>query len=627
MEDSVKIYEDKYEKKDFTSLLSEVNTKEEQKKARFYLRRLENLISEMEEREENWNELQKMYKGEREKKEELDTEFRVNIVLPNIEGQVASMTNNKPTAHFKGVGYSDQKFARTANTIIRTVFNVNDIRGRAKRAIRRYNLFGNTIMSVGWNPNIFDGFGLPQIDTPQITRVYVDSKIKDLADLQDAEYIIETMPKSIMWAKRKFGEEKANAIQVGNTEPVFQSKYTTDDEDTFTYIRVWTRNNEEENLQLIELSLCGVFLDESDSSKPYYKYVDNKYPYFFAGLYTEEGELYRFGDGQVLKPLQEMIDKLYDEIILAVAFASQGRTYIDSQARVNINEFMSAKPHQPIMAKNPNAHIKTEQGAGINPVVFNLLEQLFQKVQELTRFSSLMTGNSPESNMTATQAGIQMKQGVSGIDDKKKDISKMIADVAKYSIGLCMEFWSAAKALRVSDDEDSFEWVDARQLARVPVMIPASNEYIRKYKEMNPHDKEVPQFQQLEYEDEEGNKKPATKVVELDTEVSIGEGLPTNKMALYNIILSLSQIRLLDEETGQERSLMSYQQTRQMAEDLLGIKIDDVLDKKGQPTPQMQTIQNGQANMQGGQAPNMNMDFDVPNANSKGVVGNSGVMG
>ena len=82
----------------------------------------------------------------------------------------------------------------------------------------------------------------------------------------------------------------------------------------------------------------------------------------------------------------------------------------------------------------------------------------------MTRFSVLMTGQDA-GQMTATQAGIQQTQGNTGINDKRCDIKALLEDAVIYGIGLAMEFWPDGQALRISDNEDDFAWVDTAQLA------------------------------------------------------------------------------------------------------------------------------------------------------------------
>lgn len=583
MRHDVKIYEDNYEQSDaFKKVRDDLMTEEQQKRVDFYLSKYHEGKADLEERMQEWEEIHRAYKGERTDivdDDDMEKQVAVNVILTQIEGQVSSMQTTNIAGSYQGVGFSDQKFARTAGIVGDFILKRNNARQIVKKAGRRYLQFGYTILTTYWDDEALDNFGLPRLECLKPGTVIFDDKIEDIVDdLQRCDYIIhEVGSRSIMWARKKYGDEIADAIQLGNNDPGFEFK-DTDNDESFTYLRVWTRNNEYENLQLLEISLCGILLSESDPSEPYYKHIFNRYPFFAAGLYKDESDHYYFGDGKILLSMQKVINKLYDEIILAIKFSSQGRTYADPNSKLNPAEFAEADPSKVIYANNPHQYIKTERGAGLNEVVFSLLTQLLDKVQEVTRFSALMTGNEPDKTMTATQAGIQLQQGITGIDDKRADLSKALGDALSYAIGLCMEFWSAAKAFRVADNDDQFEWIDVRQFREIPELIPASREYIENFKKNNPNAETVPEYMQLEIEDEDGKRKPATKQLELDITVNIGEGIPNNKIALYNIILQLSQLVLVDEVTGQPRPLIGFRQFKQMVEDYLNIKIDDNTD-------------------------------------------------
>jgi hypothetical protein len=133
-------------------------------------------------------------------------------------------------------------------------------------------------------------------------------------------------------------------------------------------------------------------------------------------------------------------------------------------------------------------------------------------------------------------------------------------------------------------------------------------------------DKPVPQYMQLE---SEKDGKPQTKKAMFDIEVSIGEGLPTNKMALLNVVLSLSKMVLPDEITGQPKSLLSYQQVQRMVEDILGIPIVKIL-------PEAERMMGAQVGATGGTV-NQNVSMNNPQATAQnpyieGAGGATGLM-
>jgi hypothetical protein len=173
----------------------------------------------------------------------------------------------------------------------------------------------------------------------------------------------------------------------------------------------------------------------------------------------------------------------------------------------------------------------------------------------------------------------------------------------------------------VTEDSEDFEWIDASQLARVPVLIPADEEFKAKWKE-NHIDSDIsmlPRYMQYVPGDdvvgEDGGVVasagiPQTTKAVFDIDVSIGEGLPTNKLAMFNIFQSLSQISLIDEATGQPRPLIGYAQFRKMMEEMLGIPFDEAMEEAKQLTNQGVVT----PAMAGGNG-QLNMSANVPGAN------------
>lgn len=567
------IFEKKYDPDSmFGKARDKVNSKAEQERADFYISRYHQLKTEMEEEKVDWEEIESLYRGEREKKNEFDPNSFDPIILPVIEGQVAALGEKNISANVKGEGYSDQRFAHTGQILTDFAYRNIRIKSKVKEGIRNYLKFGNGCFCMGWDPDALDGFGLPDWRTPSIAKIFVDGKIKNILDVEKAEYIIEEVGSfSILSARKEYGDDIASAVSLGNIENSFGAKEAADDRDSFTKLHVWTRNNEEGNLQRLEISLCGIMLRESDPEKPFYEHVENRYPYVFFGLYPKEGSFYRFGDGKILVGLQKLLNQLWDECVIAAKYSAQAERYVDPNAGLDPDQ-IDGDPSHPIMVRNPKENIHTVQGSGINQIVMMLINLILSEVQRITRFSLLMMGSAPSRELTATQSGIMVQQGNVGVDDKKGDISEAIAQATMYMLGLMMEFWPAGKAIRITEESEDIEWVDARRLKAIPAMVPADRQFSKRWASENPN-VPVPQFMQLEGAD----GKPQTKKAVFDVQVSIGEGIPTNKMALFNILLSMSKMVLPDEQTGQPRSLLSYQQVQKMIEDLLGMPIAKVI--------------------------------------------------
>lgn len=612
------LYEDKFYQ-DASKVISDLNTDAQIQRGQFYRIIYMQLSAEMNAREtgnsvvgvKGWRDIERAYKCKRDVIEDSPNSF-IPVLTPIIEGQVATSIDKDITVSVRGKSISDQNFASTGQMLVDLAFKENKIKQVIKIAFRRYLLYGMGVFSVGWNPDMYDGIGMAEIRAPQITRIFVDGKIKELNDFQKADWVMEELGfKSIEWVRRNFGDDMANAVIKLNHIYSYEEQSKYDDLNATSIILVWTRNNKHGSLQKIVMDKRGLILSESDPETPYFEFVDNKYPYFFFGMYSEEGNFYRFGDGSLLLPIQDTVNKIYDEIITNIKFCSQPRTFMDPAAACDVDQ-ISNDPSQLIAAQNPRENIYIQPPVAINQVVFQLLHELMNEAQKATRFSALMSGNNPEQQMTATQAGIQSQQGNQTINDKKMDLSDALAGVARYCLGLTMEFIPAAIALQVNKSADKFEWVDPRQLANVPIMVPADDAFQNKWRKNHPNSpvEEIPYWMHLENEDGETQTKNAT----FDIDVSVGEGLPTNKIAIYNILLSLAQLQLIDETTGQPKPILGYQQFKNMAEDLLGITLEDGLEEAKKNMPMMMPQDLTQ------QSP-LNVSPNVPGANINGNIG------
>jgi hypothetical protein len=611
------IYEKQYDQKpSFASARDKVNSKEQQDRADFYISKYRQLKAEMQADLDEWERIEKLYCCEREKKSENDPNSFDPIILPVIEGQTATMSEKNISASVKGEGYSDQKFAHTGQILTDFAYRHIRIRSRIKEGVRRYLKFGNGCFAIGFNPDALGGFGLPEWRTPQPGKVFVDGKIKNLLDSEKAEYIIEEIGSfSILSARREYGDDIANAVALGNTQTDFNGTETHDDKDGFTKLHVWTRNNDEENLQRLEISLCGIMLDESEPDKPFYEFVENQYPYKFFGLYPIEGKFNRFGDGKLLERLQILLNNLWDECVIAVKYSAQAERYVDPNAGLDPDQ-IDGDPSHPIYVLDPSKNIKTSIGQGVNQIVFQLVNLILTEIQRITRFSTLMMGSAPSREITATQSGIMVQQGNAGIDDKRGDISEAIAEATMYMLGLMMEFWPAAKAIRIAEESEETEWVDARQLRNIPAMIPSDSAYEKKWKARN-KDLPTPQYMQLISDD----GTPQTKRAMFDIQVSIGEGIPSNRLAMFSLVLSMSKMVLPDEETGQPRSLLSYQQVQKMIEDLLGMPISKVIPEAQRAVGAPMGANGGSVNQ------NISMNQQMPNAQNPYIEGAGGATG
>lgn len=561
---------------------------------------------------------------------------RMNIINAAIEGEVSQIVNPNQAITCKGVSPEDDEFSEWARISLDWAFLKNKLFKKLKEHERSRNKFGSAWFKVVWNEGFAGGQGLPDIKLPPLNKVFIDSKVTSYLDLQDAEYICETINLSKSYAIATYGESKASLIDYGmnlyRDNGVFQEDLSSMDERHWTLIQWWSKPDG--ILRLQEFSACGILLYDSHKEgtrktqdknskknpKSYYRYVNNNYPYFFTIKYTKQGDFYGFGDAKLLIPLQNAINEMWDKIRIQMR---PDIILIDVNAGIDISTFddNSFNPYYFDGAKVRNVPIHSVAWGKLAADVWKFLDSVHQEAQRIIRFSDIMTGQRGNSQ-TATEAAIQQSQGNSHADTEKPVIESTLADVALYMLALMMEFFKGAKAFRIPGDKVQYEWVDFKKMTEVPALIPATPEYKDSFKAANPG---APTPEWSHVKDEKGN--PMTKSVELDIEVSIGSGLPKNKAFLWQMIEKLSQLMSVDTSSGQpvQKPLLDYKELREFIKTYLGIPIqnDDDMEKFMEEFRIKQQQQPNQSNLTAG---TMNQSMQTQSPDSMGLGVNGGVM-
>jgi len=627
------IFEDLQEKQEFNgdvgSLMSEERKRRGQRYSRIYsLRR-----AEVDDYKDEWDELQKAYACERDA-DPIDPNYPNSIIpllTPIVEGQVASMMESDIQYTYTTNNPAHRPFMPKLEAVSQYVRNQNQAHRCFKDYARIYDLLGNSWISISWektfSKNKDKPSGYPRISVPPILSILVDGRIKDYKDLQFADYIIHEIGfVTLGWAKEEYKKEPdyenlIGAIKTGNNRyDGKEIEVLSDDEKTFKLLHVWTRNNEHQNLQLIEMTEDGLILRESDPAKPYYEKVDNEYPFYFGRMIPRLGRFYGYGDGKILQCYQKYENNLMDELIIACRFNAQPKTYIDfAKANMKMEQYDS-DPSHPIGAENPHQTVRVEQPAGVSPVIPTTFGIVREQAQYSSRFSEIMTGNQKGVSATATQINSQMSQGNVGINDKKNDIATMMKWVDRYCIKLCMEKWDVPFWANLG--ENRFEHIDMSLIAKAPVAVPMTGKTLKKYEKRRIKQSDLPNFEVLS--NDEGLEMTD---LDFDVDVSLGVGFPRGKNDVYYQIVELLKLNVLDTKLMKLVPFIDPDIARDILAEIIGFKLNKEEEEQPQnpvvPSPMgnaLQTGQSGQVQPQmNGQTPNLMMQ------NAAGINGMQGV--
>jgi hypothetical protein len=529
---------------------------------------------------EEWNDLLTMYACVREKAPVDDPQAPrsfIPLVTPCVEGQVASMIEGEIDFVHTTNNPAHEAFMAKIDAASAYIRKQNNFLAHFKDHTRYYDLLGNALIYVSWEPENYrrgGPNGCARISVPALNTVFFDGRIKDSKDIQHSLYIIHAqgfIP--LEYIRQEYGDEVADGIAIRTTPEVGPDPDVAfDDTRSALLLFVWTRSNKQKNLQLIEMDETGYIFRESDPSEPFYKNVDNQYPFYLTRMIPQLGQLYGYGDGRILAPMQDVVNKLTDELELAAKFSAQSQLIIDPRAKMKPGQ-LNSDPRKFAVGENPRNNILQLTGTGINAVVPNFIEFLLREAQRVTRFSDIMTGQQGPSSATATAIQGQLSQGSVGIKDKRSDISRAMEWTDRYCINLALEKWDAPFWSRMG--EGAQRYVDPAELDKVPEAIPATAKFVDDYVAQNKDNKEAmkrgryPTWQTLEGND----GKLVLTQLDYDTQVDMGPGIPHGKTDMYNMILGLLQVQPLDPATGAPREFLTLERGRELMERALGFQL------------------------------------------------------
>ena len=560
-----------------------------------------------------WAEIEDYYENEIAEIKDMPN-TRINILNSNVEGQTAMIQDQEISVMTEGESSADDEFADDARIGLEWTLRRNRFKKIVKSFIRKYTKFGAGCFTVAFDPKAVNNFGLTKIYSTSLTNIFVDGKLKDPLRFQECDWVAEAMLTSKTQLEVYYGKDKANAVVYGNNsingKAIFNVDDSYQDQSATTLIKWWSRTDGK--LRLREFTGDGTLMYDSHKPgtrkenqkeydyvcKSYYKYVQDKYPFFFSFQYEREGNFWAMGDGKLLLPIQKLINRLYDNILIC---SRPDIPLIDTRSNIDVEEIgensLGPIPYdgEELQGADPVHTIKWDT---TNNNWFPLISALHNEAQRVTRFADIMTGQSSKSVNTATEAAIQQQQGSKATDDKKSDIQTTMSEMCEYILGIMVEKYHKGKSFKVKDNSSEYRWIDFRDMAHVPVRIPATKEFRDKFMKNN-KDK-IPQWQLLT----NGDGNPTTKCIELDIEINIGAGLPKNKAFITKFLQDLAQVTLITQD-GMQRPAIFWDEFREFMQKYVGLPIKHSDEIKSPPNPVQQGGQQTKSSAQQGQMADM----------------------
>ena len=471
-----------------------------------------------------------------------DPGSNTNIINTNVETQVASMVDQSIDIELKAYEPADKPYVEKARMILDRIKDANKLPKKIERHERRKCKFGTGIFRVMYNKKLIDKIGCPEIKVCNPAYIFVDSNIVSLDDLQEAEYIVECIPKSIYWAEQKFGKERAWAIAPGynptDSSVVFRENIEPNYDmtsDHYLHLLYWCKTKEGK-LRLIQLSGCGIILSDSEEDKEYNYFTDDgRYPYFFTVDMEREGTIWGKSVCSLLFSLQDEIDDYTNMIRRNARLIGNPIKLVSTSSGIEIDK-LDNTAGQVVPTNDINGIKYMDPPQMPSFIQVRRAEALDKERMIISRVSDQQSGIRQAGVQTATESLSLAQSANVATDTRKTMLQDTLNEVFKYCFDLALNYWNVQMFFQGGED-DEFEYFKPSDLKNIPMMKPATPQYVEKFLRNNP-DAEPPKFMLSK------EKRP----VKLMFNIQVGAGLPTNKAVAFNYILEAYKGGLISKE-------------------------------------------------------------------------------
>ncbi len=473
---------------------------------------------------------------------ENDPGSSTNIVHANVEGQVALLLEQSIGIMPVPVTPDDAPFAANVQKVLEFIKEKNRLTRKLDLHERRREKYGTGIFRVSFDPGALSGAGMPVIEAVNPQNIFVDPGITDVYRIGEASFIIETVCKTVHWARQQYGDLVADAIVSG-----YRPQYEGDDggDDTYLHMLVWTRDGGV--LRLVEMTGCGLILSDSFDSGRESFYPDSRYPYFFTPLYYREGSIWGKGDVELLIPVQDLINDLDDQIRINARLTGNPQRLVETGSGIDLDAMTNEAG-----LNIPTTSVSAVRNLEAPPLPSYILQRrdaaLRYESQRITRFSDQMTGAKQAGVATAAEATVLQQGGQMSIQHKKLLLQETLSEVFSYCLSMVRAYWTEEVAVRVADRRGEF------------IFFRGSDLRYRTAKD--------------------GREKDAA----FDLIVTVGAGLPANKTAAYQMMSDLYG-----------KGLVTAEEVRAFLADYLGMPL-------GAESPQKAAESTAQANIESADA-------------------------
>lgn len=336
-----------------------------------------------------------------------------NVIHPVIESQVADLVDSPVDFLVKGTEPSDQAHAAYVKFILQWIWDQNTMTVKQDQFERHRLKYGTGIWKVYFDPLGNKGIGKVCMDVIGPEKFYPDPKVTSPYKIQDGDFCSQPADVSLTYLIRRFGPRARYVRPRTRTKyesNIYEGEGIKDAvgilNNSTTLLEHWQKD-EEGLLRLIYKADDVILWDsswdekkeEGKSSKYYHSkpgesfYKNGKFPYVVVPCYLREGQVWGMGDVEMLKPTQDLINDIDDQIRLNTRLMGNIQVVVGLASGINPNKWTN-KVGLRIPARDPNAW-RIVQPAGLPPHVMDRRELAKREAEVISGRPDVVDGRKP----------------------------------------------------------------------------------------------------------------------------------------------------------------------------------------------------------------------------------------
>ncbi len=521
-----------------------------------------------------WRDMDKMYRGDQWQAnvpQHRSTPV-INVAFAFIESLVPRLMDTAPEVlMWPRVSDKDYALAKILTDLQGYLWYYNRVQRELTEATRMTMKYGDAFMKTVWNPDLYDGLGEVEYRNVHPRNFFNDPRAYRI---QDMEYCITSIPKSIEYFTRRWGEKGhlvAETIDFGDTEG---STIPTGARHKAAPLMEYWFYDEEGRLCCMyfaaEVVLQVIGGDYDGSGEPVYRH--NKFPFVQLSDYPLDKQFWSLGEIEIVESLQRLINAFESQIV------DNTRKFSNHQWIVNkmlsgINEddadILNDVPGNVIFTQNGG--VERLEGLAIPAHIPQHLQFLMEATEYVSGIHDVAQGRKPEGVRNASAIIALQEAANVRIRQKARNFEYSLIDMVEQGNALILEHYDEPRTVRLADNHEIVT-LDVREALEERVIDQAAAAGIMQEMGIGPEELQnlPPEIMDELIQD--------IKFPEFDVEVKIGPSVPYSQALIYEQAKEYYQLEAIDQQAllqhtnfpGWEEIVARMTQQQQMPQERVG---------------------------------------------------------